>query len=344
MMRICGSLSVHYDVLLVGKKDKSSKPLEKLSYRQKRLSSWFRKGKLSYIEYNLRLFFFLFFKPTDAICAIDLDTILPCYLVSRLRKIPRIYDAHELFCEMKEIVERPFIYKCWKWLERHTVPYFTSGYTVNQVLADEFRRMYGVKYRVIRNMPLIRDLNRTAGKGQYLLYQGGVNEGRSFETLIPAMQWVNSVLIICGEGNFLVKAKQLVKDHHLEDKVIFKGYIVPSELWQFTKEAAIGITLFDKVGASNYYSLANRFFDYIQAGIPQLCVDYPVYKEINGQYRVALLVDDLSPENLAASLNNLLDNDVLYQELQENCFRARTIYNWQNEEKYLLDFYQQILN
>ena len=140
------------------------------------------------------------------------------------------------------------------------------------------------------------------------------------------------------------KAKQLVKDHHLEDKVIFKGYIVPSELWNYTKDATIGITLFDKVGASNYYSLANRFFDYIQAGIPQLCVDYPVYREINGQYSVALLVDDLSPENLAASLNNLLANDVLYQELQENCFRARTIYNWQNEEKYLLEFYQQILN
>src|SRR6187402_938756 len=138
MMRICGSLSARYDVLLVGKEDKSSKPLEKLPYRQKRLSSWFRKGKLTYIEYNLRLFFFLLFKPADAICAIDLDTILPCYLVSRLRKIPRIYDAHELFCEMKEIVERPFVYKCWKWLERHTVPYFTSGYTVNQVLADEF--------------------------------------------------------------------------------------------------------------------------------------------------------------------------------------------------------------
>ena len=127
MMRICGSLSARYDILLVGKEDNSSKPLEKLSYRQKRLSSWFQKGKLSYIEFNLRLFFFLLFKPANAICAIDLDTILPCYLVSRLRKIPRIYDAHELFCEMKEIVTRPAIYKVWKKIEAYSVPRFRFG-------------------------------------------------------------------------------------------------------------------------------------------------------------------------------------------------------------------------
>ena len=137
---------------------------------------------------------------------------------------------------------------------------------------------------------------------------------------------------------------QLVRENNLEQKVIFLGRITPDKLFEVTTNAWIGLTFFENKGLSNYYSLANRFFDYIQAGTPQLCVDYPVYREINGQYRVALLVDDLSPENLAASLNNLLANDVLYQELRENCFRARTIYNWQNEEKYLLDFYQQILN
>ena len=343
MMRICGSLSRHYDVLLVGKRTKASKSLEKLAYRQKRLPAWFKKGKLAYVEYNLRLFCFLLFQRTNAICAIDLDTILPCYIVSGLKKIPRIYDAHELFCEMKEIVERPIIYKCWKWIERNTVPHFKNGYTVNDILASEFRKLYAVQYKVIRNLPILKDIKPRTHKGQYILYQGAVNEGRSFETLIPAMQWVDSTLIICGDGNFMSKARDLVKAYQLESKIIFKGSIVPSALWKYTQDAAIGITLFDRIGDNNYYSLANRFFDYIQAGIPQLCVDYPVYRQINEQYRVALLVEDLSPENLAASLNNLLHNDVLYHELQENCFKARTMYQWQNEEKYLLDFYQQIL-
>ncbi|MEJ0101116.1 MAG: hypothetical protein WDO19_00555 [Bacteroidota bacterium] len=61
-----------------------------------------------------------------------------------------MYDAHELFCEMQEIVSRPFIYKAWKRIERFSVPSFPNGYTVNNIIADEFRKMYNVKYDVIK--------------------------------------------------------------------------------------------------------------------------------------------------------------------------------------------------
>ncbi|NJO25904.1 MAG: hypothetical protein HC867_09330 [Bacteroidia bacterium] len=74
--------------------------------------------KCFYAEYNVRLFFFLFFKKADALCAIDLDTILPCFLVSKLRRVKRIYDAHEYFTQMDEVISRPGIYKVWHWIER----------------------------------------------------------------------------------------------------------------------------------------------------------------------------------------------------------------------------------
>ena len=38
--------------------------------------------------------------------------------------------------------------------------------------------------------------------------------------------------------------------------------------------------------------MPNKFFDYIHAGVPQLCVNYPVYREINDQYTVAVMIDD----------------------------------------------------
>ena len=90
------------------------------------------------------------------------------------------------------------------------------------------------------------------------------------------------------------------------------------------------------------YSLANRFFDYLQAAIPQLCVDYPVYREINDQYDIAVLVNDISPENLSTQLNNLLNNEVLYTTLQQNCMKAKKILNWQEEEKKLIAFYSKL--
>ena len=344
MIRICTSLANEgYSVILVGRKMKLSLPLTKEPFKQKRISCIFDKGKLFYIEYNIRIFFFLLFTRMDCICAIDLDTILPCYFISKIKKIKRVYDAHELFCEMKEIVTRPFIHKIWKKIEMFCVPKFNNGYTVNQPIAIEFEKMYGVKYEVIRNIALMRPVVKLPKTEKFILYQGAVNEGRCFETLIPAMQDVNSKLVICGDGNFMVQTQQLVKKYNIENKVIFKGKITPAELRTITQQAYIGITLFDDKGLSNYYSLANRFFDYIHAGIPQLCVNYPVYKSINDEQPIALLVTDTSSENLALQLNKLLNNETLYKELKNNCIKAREILNWQTEEKKLIKFYKELL-
>lgn len=340
MIRICTSLSeAGYRVTLVGRKMRDSVPLREQPFRQKRLSCFFTKGKGFYIEYNIRLFFYLIISKIDIICAIDLDTIMPCYGASVLKRIPRVYDAHELFCEMKEVVTRPGIYRFWKRIERFAVPRFPMGYTVNQPIADAFKEMYGVDYGVVRNVPVLQPLTIPIKKDKYILYQGTVNEGRSFETLIPAMKQVAAQLIICGDGNFMEQAQALVAAHGLQERVLFKGRILPHELRNYTVKAWIGVTLFENKGLSNYYSLANRFFDYLQAGIPQLGVDYPVYREINNQYPIAVLINDLSPDSIASQLNRLLNDEVLYKELQQNCVAARTIFNWQQEEKKLIAFY-----
>ena len=345
MIRICTSLShAGYRVTLIGRRQRKSPPIVQKNFFQKRLACFFEKGKAFYVEYNLRLFFFLLFKKTDLICAIDLDTILPCYFVSKIKNTKRVYDAHELFCEMKEIVDRPGIYRIWKKIERFAVPKFKYGYTVNQLIADEFNKMYGRNYEVIRNLPLLMESAVPAKAEKYILYQGAVNEGRSFETLIPAFLKVNSPLFIAGDGNFMEQAKELVKKNKLEDKVIFLGKLDPAKLAGYTTGAWIGLTLFENKGLSNYYSLANRFFDYIQSGVPQLCVEYPAYINLNKKYNIAVLIKDLSPDSIAAKLNKLLKDDQLYNELQANCLKARMELNWQHEEKKLVNFYQNIFN
>jgi len=343
MIRICTSLAhAGYEVVLVGRKLKTSLPLKQQPFKQKRIPCFFEKGKLFYAEYNIRLFFVLLLKKMDCICAIDLDTILPCYFISILKKVRRVYDAHELFCEMKEIVTRPAIYKLWKRIEIFAVPKFTFGYTVNQPIAAEFNKMYGVNYQVIRNIALLRPVTPVTVKERIILYQGAVNEGRSFETLIPAMKEVAAKLLICGDGNFMQQVQELVINNQLQDKIIFQGKVTPEELRTITSRAYIGITLFENKGLSNYFSLGNRFFDYMHAGIPQLCVDYPVYRQINDELPFAVLVEDLRSGNLAAELNNLLSNEVVYKTLQQNCLQARLKYNWQEEEKILIHFYNQL--
>lgn len=343
MSRICGSLAAAgYKVVLVGVRFRNSPVTVEKNFKQKRLFCFARTGKLFYIEYHFRLFLYLLFRRIDLICAIDLDTILPCLFISIIKRIPRVYDAHELFCEMKEIATRPFIYKCWKAVERFAVPRFKLGYTVNKTIADEFSKMYASKYEVIRNMPVLKPLQIPAKAIKYILYQGAVNEGRSFETLIPAMKQVDAQLIICGDGNFMEQAIAIANSHQLQDKVVFKGRLKPEELLDYTRNAWIGVTFFDDVGISNYYSLSNRFFDYLQSGLPQLCVDYPEYRHIIEEFEIAVLIKDLSPDNIAKHLNQLLTDSVLYSRLQDNCIKAREVYNWSTDERKLIEIYKSI--
>jgi glycosyltransferase involved in cell wall biosynthesis len=296
-----------------------------------------------YLEFNLRLFFFLLFHPTDAICAIDLDTIMPCYFASVLKGKIRIYDAHELFTEQKEIVTRPRIQKLWLRVEKFALPKFKYGYSVNKFIAEEFERRYNVKYEVVKNMPVLKPLPQDVKKDEkFIIYQGAVNEGRSFETLIPAMREVESKLIICGNGNFFEQAKKLIKKNKVGDKVELRGYVAPDELSRLTPTAHVAVTLFEKVGLNQYNSLSNRFFDYIMAGVPQVCVGYPEYEAINDKYGIAYLIYNTDSSTIALALNNLLNDDVLHNTIRANCIKAREELNWNTEEKVLIRFYDSI--
>lgn len=345
MHRIAGSLSgAGYEVLLVGRALKDSVPFKAQVFQQKRLSCFFPAGSLFYAEYNLRLFFFLLFQKAEIICAIDLDTILPVYFVTAIKAQIRVYDAHELFTEQKEIITRPFIYKIWLAIERFAVPKFKSGYTVNGFIAGELAKRYGVSYQVVRNLPRLTSLKtkQPEPKEKWIIYQGAVNEGRCFETLIPAMKEVDAKLVICGKGNFFKQTQKLISQNQLETKVLLRGNVSPDELIHVTMNACLGITLFESTGMNQYYSLANRFFDYIMAGIPQICVNYPEYGSINGYFEIAYLINDTKPATIARALNNLLTDDVLYQQLSDNCLKARNILNWEQEQIILLDFYQRL--
>lgn len=341
MQRIAGTLATNgWQVTLVGAEKANSPVLTDQPFAQHRIPVRFPRGKAFYLEFNLKLLWWLLRNRFHIACAIDLDTILPVYLASVLKRKPRVYDAHELFCEMKEVVTRPVIHKIWKSIEQFTVPKFRTGYTVNEPIACIFEKDYGVRYKVIRNVPILAASRYQIEKEPFLLYQGAVNEGRLFEVLIPAMMEVDLPLHIYGDGNFLEQVADLISRHNLQHKVFLKGKCAPAALKQITAAATLGFTLFEHTGLSNYYSLANRFFDYVHAATPQICVDFPVYRSLNSDFPVAVLVSTTNPHELANEINKLLRDRLTYQQLQQNCLKQRLVWNWEQEEQELLRLYE----
>lgn len=345
MQRICGSLAASgYSVLLIGYKLKSSIPLSATSYRQKRINCLFKKGKLFYLEYNFRLFFYLLFQKIDCICAIDLDTIIPCWFISKIKSSKRVYDAHEYFTQLDEVISRPFIHACWRWVERTFIPRFKKGYTVCQSLAQEFRKNFNADYEVIRNVPVLIELPAVSKQNNILIYQGAVNQGRGLDKLVAAMKNVEAILWVCGDGNFMTEMKAAVAEHKVSNKIIFWGMLDPVELKKKSTSAYIAINPFERTGLNQYLSLSNKFFDYIHSALPQVTMNYPEYSAVNKELEIAVLIDDLEPESISKAVNNLLANTDLYDQLRKNCMLARENHNWQKEEKKLIAFYKKIFD
>lgn len=345
MHRICSTLADEgFEVLLVGRLRKNSKTLSERNYQCHRIPCKNEHGKSFYLEYNYKLWKFLQKCEADVFCAIDLDTILPHYLVTQKNKKPFGYDAHEYFSEMEEVVRRPLIKAIWKRIERKCVPKVTFAYTISRGYKELFESEYNQHFDIIRNVSLKREqpTEKRTSERPIVLYQGAVNEGRGLQELIKAMSAVEAKLVICGKGDVFEELISLADSHGVADKVAFRGYVAPEELAKITPTATIGITIFTNNGLSNQFSLANRFFDYFHAGVPQLAMQYPEYELFNAQHQVAHLIREVTPKAIADGLNKLLRDKAYYQKLVQACKEAAEEHNWQKESKKLIAIYKQV--
>ena len=373
MQRICGSLAAAgYRVQLVGWQRPTSVQLTAQMYSQHRLRGFFQRGKLFYLEYNLRLLLYLLGQRADAWACADLDAALPTWLRARLGGQPFAYDAHELFTEVPEVVARPAVRRAWQWVENFIVPRAQLRYTVGPALARLFAERHpGCPFAVVRNAPVGEEVagcwlpvagsatpaddskeeQQRATSNQQpatLLYQGALNAGRGLEALLAAMPQVPARLVICGEGDLSAALRAQAGQLGLlaSGQVEFRGYVLPAALRRLTAQATVGIMLLENVGLSYYYSLANKFFDYVQAGIPQLCIDFPEYRALCQQHSVAELVPDLAAATLVAALTRLLPGGqpgAHYQQLAAACQVARCEWTWQHEARTLVQLYAEVV-
>jgi glycosyltransferase involved in cell wall biosynthesis len=356
MLRICTTLSAAgYEVALVGRHLPSSIPLQPQPYQQIRLKHlFFTAGKLFYIEYNLRLLFFLLFQRFDAICSIDLDTSIPGILISKIKNKPHLFDAHELFTHTPEVERRKSIQKIWEAVQKFTFKHTNAAFTVGPAIAQYFEEKYNKPVAVVRNMPIKRGAtnpNNTplpawqskidALQGQrFILYQGALNEARGLESMIHAMTEIPAILVLAGEGDLSQTLRNLTQSLNLEHKVIFLGMVTPNELPQLTKQAYIGYNVSQNAGLSYYLSLNNKFFDYTKAHLPSLINPFPEYLALMKEFKVGLATEP-DIEDIVNQAKQLFTNQLLYDEIKSNCKLASEKWTWENETPTLINIFQQ---
>ena len=349
--KVCNFLTRNgFDVTLVGRRYGDSAALAPRAYKTHRMRLLFRKGAFFYAEYNIRLFFYLLFHHFDLFVANDLDTLLPNFLISRLKRKRIVYDSHEYFCGELSIANRPFVRKVWLSIEKFCFPKLKDVITVSQSIVDQYEKEYGIRPHLVRNIPpkatppvteTRASLQLPEDKTIVILQGNGLNEGRGGEELVEAMPFVDekAVLLIVGNGTMIPQLKERVKELKMEERVRFVPRVTPEKLFNFTYLADIGIALDRDLSPNLRFSLPNKLFEYIKAGIPMVVSNLIERARIVGQYQVGLIVEDFQPENIAKKINKLVNDKQLYEEMKANCQVAAEELCWENEEKVLEEIY-----
>lgn len=350
--KVCDSLmQLDLEVVLVGRKLKNSKSLDR-KYKTKRFKLLFNKGFLFYAEFNLRLFLWLLCQKKSIYHANDLDTLLPMWLISKIKRSNIVYDSHEYFLGVPEIQKRLFVKKVWGSIERFIFPRLKYVFTVNKSIANLYYKDYNIMPKVLRNLPTSNSVDKikTAKelgfptKKKIVILQGaGINIHRGSEELIEAISSQDEFfLCIVGKGDVLQYLKDRAKRSDLKNKVLFVDALPYVEMMQYTINADVGVS-FDKASNINHeLSLPNKIFDYAKAGIPFVATNLLEVTKIIKNYSTGVTVKSLKKEDIITGLKKAIHLKV-NSDFRNNINKMNRELNWEKESKELMKLYQSFL-
>ncbi len=366
--------SFGHDVIIAGVKTRQ-KVTQPEYARIVLLPMLFKKKAFFYIEFNIKLFFFLLFKRVDVLLANDLDSLLANYLASVLKNKKLVYDSHELYVESPEIINRRKVQKIWKRIEKLCIKRVDLGITVSDSIAKHYQKLFNKKFIVIRNVPFcnagvpaVDNPISFFENDNIILYQGSLNIGRGLETAIESFSLIdNAKLAIIGDGDIMEDLKQLAVKLKVSEKVIFTGRVSQNVLPVYTRQATIGLSIEEKLGKNYEYALPNKLFDYIHAKVPVIVSALPEMEKIVKKYNVGeLFVREENntinnqqaekhqdsqrdiPDNyevgnnakkLASIINDLLNDPDKLTFYKRNCAIAAEELCWEKETETLKEYF-----
>jgi len=343
------------DITIIGRhKNSEACNSDFVPFKTRRFRMLFNRGFLFYKFFNIRLFIYLLFHKFDLLVANDLDTLLPNYLVSKIKNLPLVYDSHEYFTGVPEIQNRPFVKWVWKSIERNIFPHLKYVITVSDLIADQYKTEYDIRPLTVRNCSrecsyinkFTRDEIGVDDDHLLLILQGnGINIDRGGEELIRAVSYAEKTfLLIVGSGDSLDNLKKSVLDLKLGERVRFINSVPWAQLMRYTKSADIGFSL-DKNSNQNYrFSLPNKLFDYLSAGIPVIAGDLPEVTKIISENKCGIIISEVTPERISEAIMELINNTEKLSLMKKNASLASEKLTWEKESAKVKTLYERVIN
>lgn len=346
--------SLDCNVTIVCRRQTASEDDIEDQFKSVKFSFPVNKGPLFYFLYNLRLFIYLLFHRFDLYIANDLDTIIPCFLIAKMRRKPFVYDAHEYFTGQYGLSPDKLPYKTWKRIEHQILPHVRHMITVSDSISQLYFSEYRIMPVVVRNLSYSSDNILPLSRSDFsipediflvILQGSGLNPGRGVTELLDALKITNRVhLLIVGSGDSMDEIKAQASDPSLTEKVTFIPKIPWNEMISYTKMCDAGLSLDKDISINQRFSLPNKIFDYLSAGIPVITSSLPEINRIVEQYNCGLVIKDVTPTDISKALICMRDDFELRAEFRCGAKKASHELTWDNERQKEYEFFKEIIN
>jgi glycosyltransferase involved in cell wall biosynthesis len=211
-----------------------------------------------------------------------------------------IYDAHELESDRNGLSK--MMGRLTYYTEKVLWRFIDSLIVVSPSIQEWYLKNIGSKRSVvILNSPVfthtdtlnsgyLRSQFKIPHDSKVFIYIGIIGRGRGIEFLIEVFTRPNfkGSVVFLGYGEYSQKIQDLSKVH---SNIYFHPAVPHKQVVTIAKSADFGICLIENVSLSDYYSLPNKLFEYIFAGIPVIASNFPDIKKIVTDYKVGICVD-----------------------------------------------------
>lgn len=306
-------------------------------------------GRMGFSSFDQYVLERLLEYPVDVMHVHDFPMLRAGVELARIRKVPLVYDAHELYYAQTQLP--PSVQRKYKRSEKKWIRHVDRAITVNPFIADLMAQRYGVEPPavILNAAPLqprsteqpLRSRFGLSAQTRIVLYQGWISDNRGIDRLVLAARDFapDTVLVLVGYGAYEDTLRQLVKDNGLEQRVHFYGGVDSDKLHPLTCDADLGVIPYFGVDDNNYYCSPNKLFEFAIAELPFLCNDLPFLASIAGRFGNGVTADLGNPASIAAAVNRVMADPQALAQLREGARRAKQELNWEVEARKLLAIY-----
>lgn len=336
----------HHDKNLALHEEREHFVIKRFSYLDRTITKNKTAKLKAYLKYIKESIYYC--KDFDILHCNDLNTLPIGFIVKKFfnKNVKIVYDAHEYETEINGLkgIQKTVTQK----LEKYLIKYADKVITVSDAIANEYAKIYDIEkpalvlntppYQKIEKKNIFRETLQIPKDKTIFLYQGGLSKGRGIEILLDTFKLLEgdkSVIVFMGYGPL----EELVKSASQEyTNMYFHKAVSPDVLLEYTSSADFGILFYENNCLNHYYCSPNKMFEYLMAEIPVIVSNLFEMKRLVEENHIGVIAEDNNVKGLKKSIEEamLLDQN----KLQKNIQNVKEVYNWEEQEKVLLEVYK----